>query len=395
MGLDLFSGAQREPAGCVIKVGVAELEITDLYPFLTGVEIECSRTDAWTATLTFESRRDEQGKWAVQDSGVLSPWEPILIEASFGSDSDEIFRGYIREVSASYPEEAGDGTVTVECQDQSIAFDRTHVRQDWGKANAPTTDGQIFQQIVARNPLVPPLKPVAKGQGLSGLHLFQDSTDITFLRHRAEVNGYELIFAKGEVYFGPMRLSGEPQPTILVYAGRDTNCLRFDVRADGHQPEKVAYEVAATEGTATQERILEPDIPLLGTEPAAGGGPGLRDYVWRLRRQGTTDEAELTARAQAKANELSLRVKADGELDGTLYGHVLRVGELVPVDGVGDRLSGLYYVDTVSHRFSTEGYRQSFRLLRNAYGDNVPSGPLGGAFGGMVASVSASFSFGL
>lgn len=387
MVLDLFSGAQREPAGCVIKVGVAQLEITDLYPFLTGVNIECSRTDAWTATLTFESRRDEQGAWAVQDSGLLSPWEPILIEASFGSRSEEIFRGYIREVSASYPEEAGAATVTVECQDDSIVLDRTHVRQNWGEAEAPTTDGLIFQQILARNALIP--NPES-GQGLSGLHLFQDATDVNFLRDRAEANGYELIFAGGMVYFGPLRLSGEPQPTILVYAGRDTNCLRFDVRADGHQPEKVAYEVAATQGTGTQERTVEPDIPLLGTEPASGGGPGLPEYVWRLRRQGTTDEAELTARAQAKANELSMRVKGDGELDGTLYGHVLRVGELVPVDGVGDRLNGLYYVDTVSHHFSTDGYRQSFRVLRNAYGDNVPTGPLGG----LSASVSVSFSFG-
>lgn len=387
MVLDLFSGAQREPAGCVVKVGIAQLEITDLYPFLIGVDIECSRTDAWSATLTFESRRDEQGQWAVQDSGVLLPWEPILIEASFGSRSEEIFRGYIREVSASYPEEAGAATVTVECQDESIVLDRNHVRQSWGEAEVPTTDGLIFQQIVARNALLPHPE---SGQGLSGLHLFQDATDIWFLRDRAEANGYELIFAGGMVYFGPMRLSGEPQPTILVYAGRDTNCLRFDVRADGHQPEKVAYEVAATEGTGTQERTVEPDIPLLGPEPASGGGPGLPEYVWRLRRQGTVDEAELTARAQAKANELSLRVRGDGELDGTLYGHVLRVGELVPVDGVGERLNGLYYVDTVSHHFSTDGYRQSFRVLRNAYGDNVPSGPLGG----LSASVSVSFSFG-
>jgi hypothetical protein len=385
--LDLFSGAQREPAGCVIKVGVAQLEIADLYPFLTGVDIECSRADAWSATITFESRRDEQGQWAVQDSGLLSPWEPVLIEASFGSRSEEIFRGYIREVSASYPEEAGGATVTVECQDESIVLDRNHARQNWGEAEAPTTDGLIFQQIVSRNALTPSPE---SGQGLSGLHLFQDATDIAFLRDRAEANGYELIFSGGMVYFGPMRLSGEPQATILVYAGRDTNCLRFNVKADGHQPEKVAYDVAATQGTDTQERSLEPDIPLLGPEPASGGGPGLPEYVWRLRRQGTTDEAELTARAQAKANEQALRVKADGELDGTLYGHVLQVGGLVPVDGVGDRLSGLYYVDTVSHQFSNDGYRQSFKLLRNAYGDNVPSGPLGG----LSASVSVSFSFG-
>jgi hypothetical protein len=386
MLLDLFSGAQRDPAGCVVKVGVAQFEIADLYPFLTGVSIECSRSDAWSATLTFESRRDEQGKWVVQDSGLLNPWEPIVVEASFGSLSEEIFRGYIREVSASYPEEAGAATVTVECQDDSIVLDRNHVRQNWGEAEAPTTDGLIFQQIVSRNGLTP--NPES-GQGLSGLHLFQDATDIAFLRDRAESNGYELIFSAGQVYFGPMRLSGEPQATILVYAGRDTNCLRLDVRADGHQPEKVAYDVAAAEGTGNEERTLEPDIPLLGTEPASGGGPGLPEYVWRLRRQGTNDEAELTARAQARANEQAMRIKADGELDGTLYGHVLRVGELVPVDGVGDRLNGLYYVDSVWHSFSNDGYRQSFRLLRNAYGDNVPSGPLGG----LSASVSVSFSF--
>jgi hypothetical protein len=389
MGLDLFSGPRREPAGCMVKVN--QMEITGLYPYLTGVDVECSRTNPWTATLTFESRRDEHGRWAVQDSGELSPWQAIVIEASFGTTTEEIFRGYIREVSASYPEEAGAATVTVECQDQSIAFDRNHVRKNWG-AEAPT-DGLIFNQIIVNNPLVPPLLPDAKGKGLSGLQPIQDSTDIQFLRDRAEINGYELIFAKGTVYFGPMRLSGKPQPTILVYAGQDTNCLRFDVKVDGHQPEKVGYTVASTEGTGVQEKILGPNIRLLGTEPASGSGSGLKDFVWHLRRLGGIGEDELAAYAQAKANELSLRIQADGELDGTLYGHVLRVAETVMVDGVGDRLSGEYYVDSVTHRFSEDGYRQGFRLLRNAYGGNVASGAAG-ALSAVLGSVAASFSFG-
>ncbi|MDQ6966566.1 MAG: hypothetical protein Q9M23_06560, partial [Mariprofundaceae bacterium] len=60
-------------------------------------------------------------------------------------------------------------------------------------------------------------------------------------------------------------------------------------------------------------------------------------------------------------------------LDGSLYGHVLRVAEPVGVDGVGSWLGGVYYVDAVSHKFDYNGYRQSFTLLRNAYGDNLPS----------------------
>jgi len=382
-----LSGAQRDPAGCAIRVGVALLEISELYPFLTSVEVEHSRSDAATATLTFETRRDEKGSWAAQDSGLLAKWEPIVIEAAFGSRTEEVFRGYIRETSASYPEEAGAATFTVECQDASLALDREHVRQSWGDAEVPTSDGLIFKQIAVRNQLIPHPK---SGEGLSGLHLFQDATDIAFLRDRAEANGYELIFADGTAYFGPMRLSGEPQATILVYAGPATNCLRIDVNADGHQPEKVAFDVAEEDGTGAKEQIVEPDLPLLGPEPASGGGPGLKKFVWRLRRQGTTDEAELMARAQAKANELSMRIKADGELDGTLYGHVLQVGGLVPVDGVGDRNNGLYYVDTVAHKFTDDGYRQTFRLLRNAYGDNVPAS----ALGGLSASLSVSFSLG-
>ena len=163
--LDFLTGVQREPAGCVIKVGVAQLEITDLYPFLTRVSIDCSRSDAWTATLTFESRRDELGRWAVQDSGLLLPWEPIVIEASFGSRTEEILRGYIREMHASYPEEAGAATVTVECQDESIALDREHFRQAWGSPEAPTTDRMVFEQIVARHSLTP--LPAAGSRGTS------------------------------------------------------------------------------------------------------------------------------------------------------------------------------------------------------------------------------------
>ena len=80
---------------------------------------------------------------------------------------------------------------------------------------------------------------------------------------------------------------------------------------------------------------------------------------------------EAKSRAQAKANENAWKLKADGELDGALYGHVLLTHKLVGVYGVGETYSGLYYVDTVSHIFDQDGYRQVFKLLRNATGQNT------------------------
>ncbi|MCK4623502.1 MAG: hypothetical protein KAT62_14980 [Desulfuromonadales bacterium] len=367
MLLDLLTGRHREPAECVITV--SGQEITDLYPFLTEVRVETGRERAATASLRFDSRRDEQGRWTVQDAGVFMPWEEIVIEAAFGSEREEIMRGFIREVSADYPESAGDATVTVACQDESLALDREHRRVSWG-ADQPTSDQLILNTIASDHGLTPH-SDSATGQ--NGLVLNQDATDIRFLRERAEANGYELIFREGEIYFGPMRVDAGLQETILVYAGPDTHCTRFSVNADGHRPDRVVVQLAATEGDSVIEHTVDPDLPSMGNQSADSSGSGLRDFAWRMSRQGGRNESEMIARAQRQANENAMKLRNSGELDGSLYGHVLLVGLPVAVDGIGDTYNGTYYVDQVSHRFSIDGYRQNFQLLRNAYGDNVES----------------------
>ena len=370
MVLALLSDRVREPAECVIRIGTSGQELTDFYPFLKEVTVDTTRDRPAVATLKFETRRDENGQWLVQDAGILATWEPIVIEAAFGSTTEEVMRGYIREIKADYPEDAGETTVTVECQDESIKLDREHVRYVWG-GESPTSDRVIVSAILADHNLT--LDPQS-GDGQSELVINQDDTDIKFLRKRAESNGYELLFCEGKVYFGHMRLDASPQETIMVYAGAGTHCYRLSIRDDGHKPDKVAFDRAQTDGAGVVTEVVDSDLPILGSESTDSSGRGLNDFTWRMTRQGGMSETEWLARAQKKANELSLKVKADGELDGSLYGHVLRVGEPVGVDGVGERYGGIYYVDTVRHQFNMEGYRQTFTLLRNAYGDNLGSG---------------------
>lgn len=368
MLLDLLSDKTREPAECVIRVNGEE--IADLYPFLVEATVQTSRSEATTATLQFETRRDEMGDWLIQDAGILEPWAPIVIEAAFGDRNEEVMRGYIREVNAEYPEDAGAATLTVECQDDSIRLDRTHQRITWGSEEVPSSDSLILSTILSAYGLAPHPE---NGQGQSQvIALAQDDTDIKFLKKRSEFNGYELIFSEGVVYFGPMRLEADAQDKIMVYAGKESNCLNIKVNGDGHQADAVAFDVPDAEGDGSTEQIVYPDLPVLGPEHATSDNSGLEPFVWKMSGGSGSDVERLTAQAQQKANDLDLhKVQAEGELDGTLYGHVLRVGRPVPVDGLGHRLSGIYYVDRVSHRFSFEGYKQQFTLLRNAYGDNL------------------------
>lgn len=376
ISLDLLTGKSRAPAECIITVDDTPLD--DLYPVLVSVEVSTSRGEAAAATLIFETRRFEDGTWNVQDLDLLKPWAPVKIEAAFGERVEEVMRGFILRVDADYPANPGETKLTVTCQDESLPLDRAHVREQWG-ADGPLSDGVILATISGRHNLAP---HPDSADGQQGISINQDDTDIKFLKERAAANGYELIFREGTIYFGPMRLTLAPQDNIMVYAGRDTNCINFSLTDDGHLPDKVAYDIAAREGDQNESEEIEPDLELLGTTPATSADSGLGDFVWRLSRSGESTPEEAAARALAKANENAMKITATGELDGTLYGHVLRVGEPVGVDGIGQRYGGIYYVDTVNHRFDIDGYRQTFTLLRNAYGDNLES-----SGGGVLSAV--------
>jgi hypothetical protein len=363
--LDLDDKAFRNPADCIVHVEGEE--IVELYPFLREVTVETSRSDASTASLVFETRRDEHGRWSVQDRAIFAPWKKIVLDIGFATHSDELFRGYVREVVADYPAEAGAATFRVECQDDSLALDREQVRLTWG-VPTPVSDAEIVKIIAGKHDLRLARPPEGT---LANLALHQNSTDIQFLRARAEANGFELYFREGEMYFGPKQLDAEPQKAILVHAGLDTNCISLSVRSDGHLPEGVAFDLAPLKGQKIRRKTVEPRLTPLGREPASPAVSGLKPFTWLMSREGSFDEDELTARAQQKADDFSLRIRAQGELDGARYGAVLVPGRPVPVDGAGEWLGGIYYVDSVSHRIDTEGYRQKIQLLRNAYGEGA------------------------
>jgi phage protein D len=361
---------QRRPAGCVVETGtpLTDLATRRFYPALAEVTVERSRGKAGEGTLVLDSRRATDGTWEVQDSGVFDEWTPIRVAAAFGVGVPvEVMRGHVREVKVEHPENPGESRVTVTFQDLSSRADRVHHREAWG-ADAPISDKVLVPALLQRNQLVPDL---ANADGLSGIEVNQDGTDAALLRKRAEVNGYDLVVEGETVYFGPPRLAAPTQPAIRVAAGPATNCLAFEVEVDGRRPDEVVVEFAREDREEPDRIRRGPDLEPLGR--ARVTSTSLGDHTLVLRGEAGADREAHDRRARAKANELSFKVRAQGELDGTSYGAVLTIGRTVRVDGVGDRYSGTYLVDTVRHVFDTDGYRQRFTLLRNAVGDAGPA----------------------
>ncbi len=377
MLLNWLNDKQRDPAACIVKVNGKE--ICDLYPNLVELSAVLDHQDSAQATLVFETRRMDDGSWNIHDDVRIRPWSSISIKAMFGSTPQAVFDGFIRQVKVDFPERKGAALVTVICQDTSLLLDRTERNFPWG-SKIPTTDRAIVKAIMKDYTEIE-LIETRKEEGFTNLVVTQNTTDIKFLKKRAQENAYDLFFQEGKMYFGPPRMDLEPQPTILIYAGPESNAIRINLDDDGHHPETIIYETANDEDSNTEPQSVTSDlIRQYGTQTATSESAGLGKFAWRLRREGSASESHANQRAQAIANEEALRIKATGDLDGALYGHVLLPGAPVFIDGVGERYGGRWYVIKVEHKFDINGYKQSFEIARNGYGDDfeVPTSRIAG-----------------
>lgn len=355
-----------EPAGLKLYLGPIPLEATELYPVLQTVTVNVSRKEPGVASIVLSAMRDETGAWPVLDGGWFTRWNPVRIQADFGSYTEDVLWGYVLKVTPEFPADRGAAKVTIEIQDESIALDRASVNREWNSASSTVemSDGAIVASIAVANRMRP---APANGQGLTVNPLNQDKTDFRFIGERAEKIGYEFRVQFGEVYFGPINLSGTPQDALLVYAGPDSSVREFSIAEEGGLPaEAVMATVGAGDSGEAVEARVTPDLPVLGQMAAwEEGRDGLQDFSWQIKGEGDAQPDAARMLAQAKVNEASLSIKAEALVDSTVYGHVIQPGRTITVDGIGERYGGRFYVDTVEHVFDAEGYTQKATLLKN------------------------------
>ena len=386
----------RQPPSCIIEVGEGFQDIGDVAALVATVDIQTSREEAWSGSIVIEDRRKEDGTWTAADSGFFTRWAPIRVAVDFQTHEEEVIRGYITDLAPEYPGNPAEAKLTIQVQDSGSALGREQMRRVWGE-QAPITDLLILTELIGDLGLAP---DPSSAQGQSSRALTQEGTPIQFLRERARANGFELMFDQGLVYFGPRRLDGTAQAPIMVYAGRETNCRNFSLGDRTEGPDEVRADTAPPDtGAEADVQSFTADETPLGTTPVAEEGAGLgTPSVWRMGREGDETPEEQAARAQALVNEHAFRLRGSGELDGSLYGHVLKPGRTVTVDGSGTRYGGTYYVDKVTHAMNTEGYTQTFEVMRNATGDQgAPTGPLSAstsAIAGLFAGPGFAVSLG-
>jgi phage protein D len=313
--------------------------------------------------------REDGSGWEIVDDDTFSRLARLSLLVTVGSGMPEpLIEAYVIETRLSASNRPGESTFEVVAMDGTVLMSLEEKVRPWPNM----ADSDIASVILSEYGLLPDVESTSPTRQELDLTVIQRGTDIQFLRHLAGRNGYECyvelnrLTTLAEGHFHPPRLDGTPQGTLTVNMGSATNVNRLTVRFDTIKP--AVADVADLEAGSQSDQtasISSMSLTELGSSSLLGGSQQRRV---RIGPSSLFETGELQTYAQAVVDQSAWAITAEGDLDTTAYGSVLRARRPVLVRGVGQRFSGTYYVERVQHLLGGDSYSQHFSLRRNATG---------------------------
>jgi len=161
---------------------------------------------------------------------------------------------------------------------------------------------------------------------------------------------------------------------LAAHFGGQTNLSSFNAHLEATRPSHAEMHQIDTAAKQILDAAATPGTqrPLGSNGPFAAAIPNGVTATTLVNHTVTTGIAEMTKLAQAVTDDSEWFIEGQGEVDTVIYGEALEAGRLVPIKGVGEMFSGIYYLTSVKHHFDLERYMQHFTARRNA---SAPSGP--------------------
>ena len=243
-------------------------------------------------------------------------------------------------------------------------YDRRHRLQRGRKTRTfvKQKDSDIATQIAREAKL----SPRTKDSRVIHDYLFQaNQTDMEFLQARAQQIQYELVVEKKTLLFRPVSNSRRATVTLTL----NDDLLEFhpllssagqasEVSVRGWDPKnKKAIVGKANAGDEVSRMGGRQAAAAIAKQTFGKAAIALDD--WPVLTQAEADQ-----QAKAYFNRAALTLI---EGDGLCRGRAdLRAGQMIEIEGVGQRFSGQYYVARAIHRYSQSGYYTQFQVRRNA-----------------------------
>jgi Rhs element Vgr protein len=276
--------------------------------------------------------------FAISNQEELIPGKKIKIKVGRDGDDTQIFKGVIVK-HAIRVRENGNTELLLECRDESIKM--TIGRHSRYFENMK--DSQVYDDLIGR---YAGLESDPEETPLTHKELVQHQiTDWDFMLLRAEANGQLVNVNDGAIKIS--KPDTEAEPVLQVTYG--TSILEFEAEMDARTQWK---SVKATAWDYAGQQLFEADSSEADlAEPGNVSGSELADTInlenFEMHHSGHLLEQEL----QDWVNGIMLRsrlskIRGRAKVEGFSG---IKPGDMVKLEGVGDRFRGNAYVTAVKH----------------------------------------------
>jgi len=358
------------PSYFTVQVAMAPMPVM-FFQALREIEVETSVGRASMFRLHFDLSRNIFGDFDALAFDIFRPLIPITIRVSAGLGIPGVLiNGYVKDAQLTAANQPGASRLEVVGMD-ALGTIMAHIQQPFTWPNLP--DSVAATVIFGKYAMVPNVFPTPPLRTILDTTSNQRDYDAAYLFQLAARNNYELYVQPDPVigldvgHFHPPLTFMLPQGVLSIDFGTQTNLNSFSASNDMLRPSSV---VGVTTDPHTRAPI--PSVAPVSTELPMGLEPALNRIIPppTTRPAGTdaASPAEAQVQAFARASSSSRAITANGEVDGLKYSRALLAGVPVLVRGAGRQNSGLYYVQSVTHRISRDNYTQTFSAWRNAVG---------------------------
>jgi phage protein D len=313
--------------------------------------------------------KDDASGWTIIDDSIFSRLTNITLKVAVGSGPQEpLIDAYVMETNASFSDAPGLSILEVVAMDASVLM----TLEDKARSFPNMSDSDIANQIFGEYGFTAHVDSTQPTRQEDDVVTMQHGSDIGFLRMLAYRNGFECYVEMDAMletnmgYFRAPQLQDDPQGVLSVSKGDQSNVNTLNVRYQMLRPRQAKVNNVSVDDESTQSGDAQSlSLDLLGEDGVLSDERPRKALAAQVA---LVDSGELQTFAQAIVDGSAWAVIAEGDLNTTAYGGLLRAKRPVLLQGAGSTNSGTYYVEKVLHTITSNTYTQRFTLSRNALG---------------------------
>ena len=298
-------------------------------------------------------------QWIDEQQALFEIGNDVEVRLGYGDDLEPVIAG---EITGLEPEFNFDGLPRLTVR----GYDRSHRLQRGGNTRTfvQKTDSDIAIQIAHEVGLTP---QAVDSKVIHPYTLQANQTDLDFLQERARRIHYEVVVTDHTLWFRPVANTDSAAFQLTL----EDDLLEFYPRLSSHgQLSGVRLQSWNPKDQAQkfewQTKRGDENTRMGGKESGAAlSEKAFGTAVETISHQPVMALAEAEQLTRARFNQISLGlVKGEGVCRGRTD---LKAGQVIEINGVGQRFSGQYYVTSASHRYRSSGtYTTHFCVRRNA-----------------------------